>query len=325
MKLLTAALLAGGLALFAWLIARQGAGEVLHAVGAAGWGIAVVVLYHFLPVTLDAMGWRSLVARDHRPRFGTAVRIRWIGESVNGLLPAAQLVAEFVRFRQAILAGIPAAPAGASITADLTIAAFSQIAFTFAGLALLYAASDWGVHGAAPNLILGLLVVAIFFAAFLVLQNIGLFGRIAGVLGRATGGSTWLKVLAGADALDAELAQLYRRRRALLRSFAFHFSSWTMGAGEIWLGLHFLGHPIGILEAIMLESLTQAVRSAAFIVPGGLGVQEGSYMLFGSTIGIGAETALALSLIKRVRELAIGIPALILWKLIEGQRLLRGA
>lgn len=325
MKLLTAAFLAGGLALFGWLIARQGVGDVLYAFAAAEWGIAVVIAYHFLPVTLDAAGWRSLLAWDYRPRLATAVRIRWIGESVNGLLPAAQLVAEFVRFRQAILAGIPAAPAGASITADLTIAAFAQIAFTFTGLALLYVGGAWGSHGGARSLILGVAIVAAFFVALLVLQNIGLFGRVAGLLGRSTGGSAWLKVVAGADALDAELALLYRRRRALARSFAFHFVSWSVGAGEMWLGLYFLGHPISVLEAVMLESLTQAVRSAAFIVPGGLGVQEGSYVLLGGAIGIGAETALALSLIKRVRELAIGIPALIVWKLVEGQRLLRGA
>ena len=142
-------------------------------------------------------------------------------------------------------------------------------------------------------------------------------------MGRSSGGGTWLKVIAGADALDAEIKALYRRRGAVFSSLIWKLASWTLGTGEVWLGLHFLGHPVSVLEAFVLESLTQAVRSAAFVIPGGLGVQEGSFVIIGTTLGIGPETALAMSLLKRVRELVIGIPALILWKMIEGRRLLR--
>ena len=41
----------------------------------------------------------------------------------------------------------------------------------------------------------------------------------------------------------------------------------------------------------------------------------------GAAIGIGPEVALALSLIKRVRELVIGVPALLAWQLSEGKNL----
>src|SRR5260370_35838379 len=65
------------------------------------------------------------------------------------------------------------------------------------------------------------------------------------------------------------------------------------------------------------------IRSVAFPVPGGLGVQESGYVLVGNLLGIPGETAFALSLIARVRELGFGIPGLIGWQLIEGRRLLR--
>ena len=65
----------------------------------------------------------------------------------------------------------------------------------------------------------------------------------------------------------------------------------------------------------MLESLGQAVRAGAFAVPGALGVQEGGYVMLGRVVGLGPETALALSLAKRVRELVLGIPGLIAWQL----------
>jgi hypothetical protein len=45
--------------------------------------------------------------------------------------------------------------------------------------------------------------------------------------------------------------------------------------------------------------------------------------LFGALFGLPAETALAISLSKRVRELALGVPGLLVWHWIEGHYLLR--
>ena len=72
----------------------------------------------------------------------------------------------------------------------------------------------------------------------------------------------------------------------------------------------------------MLESLILATRTAAFFVPGALGVQEGVLVLLGGMIGLGPEVALALSLVKRVRELVIGVPGLLAWQVAEGKNLL---
>ena len=96
-----------------------------------------------------------------------------------------------------------------------------------------------------------------------------------------------------------------------------------LGTGEVWLAMHFLGHPVTLLEALVLESLVGAVRAAAFAVPGGLGVQEGGFIVLGSLLGVDATAALSLSLVKRVRELAFGLPGLLVWQLKEGRRLLR--
>ena len=52
-------------------------------------------------------------------------------------------------------------------------------------------------------------------------------------------------------------------------------------------------------------------------------MQESGYVLVGNLLGIPGDAAFALSLIARVRELAIGIPGLVFWQLIEGRRLLR--
>lgn len=133
----------------------------------------------------------------------------------------------------------------------------------------------------------------------------------------------WLGLVGGAARLDAEVRQLHRQRSSLVAASLWMLASWIAGTGEVWLALRFLGWPVDMTEALILESLGQAVRSAAFAIPGSLGVQEGGYMAFAELFGLTTETGLALSLIKRVRELLLGVPALAAWQLVEGHRLWR--
>jgi putative membrane protein len=155
---------------------------------------------------------------------------------------------------------------------------------------------------------MGLLVVG-----FYVGQRRNMFGglarRVGGLVGAAGGQFT-----ASASALDAAVRALYRRPSAVAAGAAWHLVSWTVGAGEVWLALRFLGHPVGIEQALLLESLGQAVRTAAFVVPGALGIQEGGYLVLGTALGLAPQTALALSLAKRVREVVLGVPGLIVWQ-----------
>jgi hypothetical protein len=52
-------------------------------------------------------------------------------------------------------------------------------------------------------------------------------------------------------------------------------------------------------------------------------VQEGAYVLLGAGFGLTPEMSLALSLLKRARDLAIGLPAIAIWQAIESNRLWR--
>jgi uncharacterized membrane protein YbhN (UPF0104 family) len=91
-------------------------------------------------------------------------------------------------------------------------------------------------------------------------------------------------------------------------------------AGETWLGLYFLDRPVTFSEAIILESLAQAVRSVSFLIPGGLGTQEAGLMAIGGVLGLTNPVALALSLSKRVRELVLGLPGLLIWQIDRQQK-----
>jgi uncharacterized membrane protein YbhN (UPF0104 family) len=85
--------------------------------------------------------------------------------------------------------------------------------------------------------------------------------------------------------------------------------------------LRFMGHPLKWADALILESVAFALRTATFVVPSRIGVQEGGYIVLGSLFGLSPDVALALSLLKRARELATGLPCLILWQSMEARRL----
>ncbi len=82
-----------------------------------------------------------------------------------------------------------------------------------------------------------------------------------------------------------------------------------------------LARPLGFGAVLVIESLLYAVRSLAFAIPNAVGVQEAAYIILGESFGLTPEMALALSLLKRARDLAIGVPVLAAWQLLETGRL----
>jgi putative membrane protein len=301
-----------GLALFTALLAAHGAGDVVAALRAAGIGLVAVAAFHLLPMLADALGWRRLLPAELRPPVRTVLWARWIGESVNGLLPVLQVGGNIVKAGLLARTGVGGPLAGASVVVDVTLVMLTQLIFTLIGLALLLL--HLGGHQLALPVAVGVVVMGSIVAAFYAAQRQGVFGALAQLLAKL-GRGRWVSLVAGGDAIDASVAVLYRQRRTVASSSAFHLVSWIAGVGEVWLALFFLGHPVSLPAAVMLESLGQAVRAGAFAVPGALGVQEGGYVMLGRVLGLGPETALALSLTKRVRELLLGVPGLVAWQL----------
>jgi putative membrane protein len=170
---------------------------------------------------------------------------------------------------------------------------------------------------------IGLALAAPALAGFYIAQRRGGHRLLQALLTRFAGDRQWLAIGGAVDALYDRLQAFYAGRAALLRGALVHFAVWFVGALEVWIALRFMGHPIGYAEALVIESLAQAIRGAAFIVPGALGVQEGGLIALCAVFGVPAEAALALSLIKRAADVVVGVPGLVAWQALEGRRWLR--
>jgi putative membrane protein len=288
-----------------------------------GWGLAAVALFHVVPMVLANLSWRELLPRESRPGAGTLLRIRWIRESINNLLPVGQVGGDLVCARLIHLEGVPAVSALASMVVDLTVSVLTQLVFVALGLALLLMRSlDPAVLAVVWGVAAGMVILLALMAAFLLLQRAGMFALITRIGGALLRSEMGMRLGAKAAEIDRAIRDRYGDKRAFWTAMAWRTADWIAGAGEVWLVMYFLGKPVGIAEALILEALGTGVRSAAFLVPGAIGILEGSFVVFGSLFGISAADSLALALAKRVRELLLGLPGLVAWQFAEGRRLI---
>jgi len=310
-----------GIAFFAAVFAWYGIKDVARALGHAGWGVIAIAPLHLPPLWADSMGWRSLIPRGSQPRRRAMVRARWIGESINDLLPVLQMGGNVVKAWLLAERGVQVGFAGASVVVDVTLVVLTQIIFTLLGLGLL--APVIGAGKTLPVILVGAAILTILLGGFYAAQRRGLFSFVARLSRNILGGAEWTSFSNGASAIDAKILQLYGKRPALIASGCWHMLGWFLGIGEVWLALYLLGHPVDITTALLFESLGQTIRTGAFAVPGALGIQEGGYILVGSALGIEPGVALALSLARRVRELLIGLPGLAVWQASAIRKALR--
>lgn len=306
-------LLSAGALLFIGVLASQGLPAVLSTLAAAGWGLVLVALFHLVPLVLDAAAMRVLfLPHAFRSPMRDAVLTRWAGESANSFLPAGQLGGPVLMARHLAHRGMPMPEAAAAITVSTTLQTVAQILFALLGVALLgaqtghfseHALRVWGLAASG--------FLAIQIGGFYLLQRRGLFGKLIRAARRFSGKRDWSHWISRAEAIDRAVQGIYGRGGGVAGSFFLSLVGWLVGTGEVYLIMVLLGHPVSWLAALLLESLGQAIRGAAFAVPGALGVQEGGYLLLAPLAGLPPEAAIALSLAKRAREILLGLPGLL--------------
>jgi putative membrane protein len=306
-----------GIAILVWLVLASDPAALFGVFPRIGWGFAAIVAARGATIVADCGAWRALLPRRGRPPFAVMLPLRWISESINTTLPAAQVGGEIVRAR--LLQRRLDAPArgAASVAVDFCLSLLAQILFTLLGFVLLarFSAAAWWLAAIAALLVP---LFAVFSWEMLVRR------RLLAAVERWTARIGQRRLAAALQRLGAALALLSESRAALAWSFSLHLTSWVGHAAEVWLTLWLMGAPTGPGEALILESLSLAARSAAFLIPSGWGAQEASLVALASVTGLPAETALALGLVKRAREFAVGLPGLAAWAVAEGLLPIRG-
>jgi glycosyltransferase 2 family protein len=300
MKWMKPLLLLVGLGLLAALVLTNQPAEIFAFMTRLSWRLGILICFP-APVVMvfDTLGWRFAFLRDRVP-FSTLWWVRLAGEAFNLVTPTAALGGEAIkawllRGTVALDESIP------SIVVAKTTILIAQGLFLVLGIVLAWHSALAG----SPLLwaMLGLLAIEVLgLGGFVVAQTRGMFERGRRLLQRfgvdSLGrGQTTRRV-------DHGLAWFYRHEpRRLVLSIAFHFVAWVLGALEAYLILRFLGIEVSLTVAVVIEAFGTGVRFVTFMIPGSLGVLEGSYVATFVALGLSPAAGISFGLTRRVREL----------------------
>jgi putative membrane protein len=309
--LVAGGLLAGALVAVGVMVAWSGAAGVGRVVWRGLPALPAALVVHGVQLGLSGLAWRYMV-RPPAPSVGIVMRARWVREALNTAIPLAGLGGAVGSTRLlARQSGISMASATASLTGDLTVEASAQAPFLIAALATVAILAPGRLT--VSRMALAILPVALGAAGFVLAQRAGMMRLVEHAARRLGFGDA----MAG---LHDGLMALHARPGAVLRAFGLHLASWSLGGAEVFVILHAIGVPVGPGAAFAIEGLGMAARSLGFALPAGLAAQEAGFVLACSIFGIGAQEGLALSMVKRLREVAVAASGLVVWRWWPGGR-----
>ena len=87
--------------------------------------------------------------------------------------------------------------------------------------------------------------------------------------------------------IDQGLSLYYRQHTPrVVASVLYAFLGWTVGLAELYVTLYFFGYKPTLIDLWVIEALAQLVRAGSFIIPLGIGAQEGGLLLIFTALGM---------------------------------------
>ena len=308
-----------GLLLATVMVGYFGLDNVAGTVASVGWsGFALLVAWQCGLFVVLGSAWDVIVPRDTpvgRP--WTFVWARMVQNSAANCLPFSQMGGFVFGARALTMHGVSWPLATASVVVDVTAEFLAQIAFAGIGFAILLQRAPDSAFTVPLAITLALAVPAC--AGFIWTQRGA--APIVIRIGKAVAGEWFSGTGDRIDAFQAELHRIYRRAGHVALGASLHLIGWLCTGIAGWLAYRLLGSDIDVSSVLALEALLNVALALAFLVPAAAGVQEAAYAALGTVFGLPPEMSLGVSLLRRAKDLAIGIPILIAWQIAEVRRL----
>ncbi len=307
--------LLAGLVAAVYLVWAIGFDAVFAAIARAGLGgLALLCLYTLMVFAVLSGAWFCLLPPPQRRPLGQFYLARLVRDSIAEISPFSPVGGMVAAARLMILKGMNAGYAAASVTADATTEAIAQVAFLAFGLALGVAHFR---HLASAGLLTESMVAVLLLAVPGIAALIVLQKRGAGFAERIAG--RFFPVAKEGVGFQGAIHDLYDSPARLAASASLHLLGWIGSGGGTFIAFRLVGGQVSLLDALALEALLCTLRSIAVFIPAAIGVQEAGYAMLAPLFGLPAEMGLAVSLLKRAREIVLGVPALIYWQSVESR------
>lgn len=280
---------------------------------------ALVAANSIVLVTFSGRWWLILRAQGQRIPYRALVGYRLAAFGVSYFTPGPQFGGEPLQvYLTTRRDGVPAPVAVAAVALDKILELLANFTFLAAGLAAALALQGRGLPAllpaaARPQAIAGAVLLLALPVGLLIALWAGrhpLSSPVNGLAAILPRGRARVARLAGTlHEAEAQAAVFCRRSPGTLAAaLAISVVSWAALIGEYWLALRFLGARPTAGQTV--AALT-AMRLAFLLpLPGGLGALEASQVLVFAALGFSPALGVALSLLIRARDVALGAAGL---------------
>ena len=295
-----------GLGLLVFVLGSVELGEVAERLTQAGTlGVAVILVVYGSSFLLDTASWQLMLtsARLDGVWLYRLWNVRIAGEAFNMVVPAASFGGEPVK---ALLLkrryGIHYGEGTASLVIARTTNLLALIVFSAIGFAFMLRSETLpGSYGMVAGI--GLLALTVGVIGFFAVQRWRGASRLGALLSRGGRWPRLERILTHVQDIDDRFVDFYHRRPGrFAAALGLAFANWMLGALELYCILYFLGHPITLTDAWIVESVVQLVRAGTFLIPAGIGANEVGFILMIQALTGLPSLGLAAALARRARE-----------------------
>ena len=294
--------------------------ETAASAGRLGVALPVILLPSVCWHVLRTWGWAVAFPDESRPPFSRLFRVRLAADAV-GFFTIRGLTGEPLKV---LLLYDRIAPEITSAAVALERLAFAIMGLFLAALVSLVAITRLSMPAAWNTmftfLIAGAAIVLVVIALLVRRRPGDYLGRLVTtadrVFGRHFEASRAIRFM-----LDVEqiLLQLLRgSRRRLITLTLLSCVCYLLMTLEVWLVLRAVGEPIGVTEALAVETFARLASVASAAVPANIGTLEASNASVVAALGLGGGGTLALS--RRIRTLLWAAAGLALYPRIQERR-----
>jgi len=300
-----------GIFIFHWVYKFFAGPESIKLILNAKYKIFYLIIAHIPTLFFDTLAWAILMVKN-KLSIKTTFVITWISQTSGKFIPSGNITGEFVRFYLARRSGQKFSDASSSVLMDLFIATFSLFIIGLLALIfIVFSLKSNFILDKYQYLIMALVLISLGSLFFLLIIR----KRIISKLLASTKKFEFLskKNVYNLIRLDISLNKLSYRKKLLLSAITLRLIGWIAGAFEIYIFLWIIGVDAKVTDVIIIESVTAIIRSAAFFIPSAIGVQELAFVIVGELVGYSGIVSFSIAMGRRLREIMVGIPAIITW------------
>jgi uncharacterized protein (TIRG00374 family) len=309
----------GGAAVFGYLIARIGVGQLVSDAARTGFMFVPIVLLYALVYACSARAWQLTMGETNRPSYWRTYALTVSAGALNFLTPLINAGGE--PYRAAALAPwLGKRRAAGSVILHRMLHSFAYVLVWFTAIVLAFALLPHGAPAFALVLLgcAGIALVAII-GLFISAHRSGMLERLLDWMNRIPLvrrlGALLEPNRTTLVELDQQITEFYHQSPGrFVQAILLEYLGRCVFMLEIVLIVASLGYRIGYWRAFTIGGLEAIAGNVLFLVPFELGAREGAFYLLFNLFGLDPLVGLYTSIVGRVRDLMwIAAGLLLVW------------